>query len=185
MLVLHLMIQWYLQTLQHPWHQPSSSWSTSFIRASRMDITDYFFLTCWKNIHHLPENFNTTTSALLQLQADTRQFCSRALFIYTPVGRSNNYSQKTSEDYRGRSHQNCSLVCPRLSTCSTMNGQPLWDQAWKVHYHYSWEYFYEISMNSDSNRPRTHSRVCQSQFCWYKAFHSPLIWLRAGPQSFR
>lgn len=146
MLVLHLMIQWYLQTLQHPWHQPSSSWSTSFIRASSMDITDYFFLTCWKNIHHLPENFNTTTSALLQLQADTRQFCSRALFIYTPVGRSNNYSQKTSEDYRGRSHQSCSLVCPRLSTCSTMNGQPLWDQAWEVHYHYSWEYFYEISM---------------------------------------
>lgn len=48
MLVLHLMIQWYLQTLQHPWHQPSSSWSTSFIRASRMDITDFFFFNLLK-----------------------------------------------------------------------------------------------------------------------------------------
>lgn len=45
---------------------------------------------------------------------------------------------------------------------------------WSISTKFLWKH-------SDSNRPRTHSTVCQSEFCWHKAFHSPVIWLKVGP----
>lgn len=80
----------------------------------------YFFI-CWKNMHHLLGNLNTTSTSSLRFQTDSRHgFYCKALFVYRILRGSKNYVPKTSENDQGRSHQSWFLVCLCLFTSSRM-----------------------------------------------------------------